>query len=680
MPAPLALLLTALLLPTGSFVLLTTAGRRMGTTFCGLVGAAATLGALTAALVALMQWLNGGVVGATPWGAGRGTLRVTASWAETVTLGLHADSLSVLFVSAGLLASSFIHIYTTGYLRNDVRGPRVLSLMSLLNAAFVGMVTSASLVQWAAFSTVGSAAAYLLATPVPIGPGGLGITPVPRGLLPAQLSTRATAALSFFLTRCLGDVLLLLAAAAMSRSAPGGGWPEIWRVEHHPVAAAWLLLAAVLCHACAFPLAMYWPAAQGSPTPGAALSASVVTLPAGVLLAARAFPTFGPRHLAALSVVGGLTLFLAGFAAIRELDLRRLLAWLSVGSTGAALAAIGAGSLGGALLHVIACMFGLAILFLAGGSILHNCLGERRLTHYGNLLFRMPASALLFAHGAGTILGGPLLAGSGSWTTMLSHAYRGADAHELRSAISFLSLCGGMILLAAGAARAWSALMLGPSRDAQIRRTARESATLTVPVGLLALIATVAINPALSPTWQLITVLPDEMAMLVSPDDPALWSYMRMALARDAAPPAPRPPLAPEDDPAEHPVDSANERYPRLIKPSHWILALVGIGIGLPLGLGFRRTIQPFLPYRPLSATLRAAFQTAGTVAAALEQFILTPLHDLVANLLFPFANFAGTKRSESRKLFFVITLSTLILAALATLYHLKGPGLPLPR
>jgi NADH-quinone oxidoreductase subunit L len=684
MPAPLILLLISLLLPTGSFLLLTTAGRRMGTPFCGIVGALATLGALATSLVAMMQWLNGGTQGAMAWGAGRGTLRESMTWANAVTFGIHADSLTILFVTAGLLTSGIIHVYTTGYLRHDVRGPRVLALLSLLNASLVGTVTSASLVQWSIWSTIGSVAAYLLATPVPIGPGGLGVTPVPRGLLPAQLSIRAGAALTFFLTRCLGDALILLAAALMSRSAPGGSWSAIWTVMHHPPAAAWLLVAAALCHAGSFPFAVHFAAAQGSATPAAALSAAVVTLPSGVLLLARVFPMLGPKHLDALAIAGGTTLFLAGFAAIREVDLRRLMAWLAIGSMGAAVAAIGAGSLGGALLHVVACMFGTSIVFLAGGSVLHNCLGERRMTHYGDLLFRMPASALLLAHGSATLLGGPLLAGSGSWTTMLSHAYRGVQERALGGTIAFPALCGGLLLMAAAAARAWSTLMLGPSRDAQLRRSARESATLTVPVALLALIATVASHPTLSPVWQLVTVLPHEMSALVAPEDPGLWEDQRMALARDAAPPAPRPPPAPEDEPADRAAadlsaDSSDERYPRLIKPAQWTLALVGAAIGLPLGLGTRRLIQPFLPYRPLAATFRGLFQTAGTLASAADQFLLTPLYELAGGVLFPFASHAGSQRAETRKIALVITLATLLLVAMITLYHIKGPGFRIP-
>lgn len=701
MPAPLSLLTAAILIPLGTFVVLTIWGRRMGAALSGSLGTVSTLAAFASALLAMMNWLGGGVLAGDAWGPGRDVLSRTVLWTmpgifagpvASVRLGLQVDSLSVLVATAGLLVSSAAHVFTTGYLRNDVRGPRTFALLSLCDAVIVLLAASPSLAQWAVCGVFLSVGGYLMALPVPLGPGGLGITPVPRGLTPDDLNRRASAALVLLLVRFVGDAALLLACGYLGRWAPTLGWDVLWAGPVHGLPsdagpAAYLLILAAVCHASAFPANLFLPDAKGFPTPAAAMSFGVYLLPTGVLLLLRVFPLLSEAQLGLLVVIGAITVLCSVLPALFESDLRRLLAWIAAATSGAMFCAVGVGSVGGAMLHVIAAMFGVGVMLLAGGSVLHVCLGERRLSRYGGLLFRMPATALLMAHGIGTLLGGPLLAGSGSWNTMLSHAYRSVQAGEWRGEVALAALGVGLVLTAVAAARGWSLMFLGAPRDRIVYAAARESATLTVPVALLALIATVAGDPIWSPVRQLVLVGPDEVAAvatgtsdpLSSPESPA---YPGMALARDIAPPVVRPPPAPEDRSALEALEDTplppDDKTPRLVDPLRWAAGFVAGGIGLlaplaltrhrrhrstahpprstnsapaPPGLDVLLPAPPPLPlpaprarwlaragYVSLKFTSVAGKALVGTakVALAMEQFVVVPLLARASRLLLP--------------------------------------------
>jgi len=688
MPLPLSLLLAAMLFPLGAFLLLVAAGRRMGTTLCGAIGTLASLAAFTSALVSLMHWLNGGVWSGQPWGAGRGALALTVNWAPNLPFGLYADSLTLVMVTAGLLVSAAVHVFTTGYLRHDIRAPRIFALLAIADTAFIGLLTSPSLPQWAAWAIVGSIATYLVAIPVPLGPGGLGVTPIPRGLTSADLAERATAGLAMLLLRAAGDACLLLAcvsliAPSILPSPPAGtrslAFADLWSaatVGNIPPLAPWLLIAAAIFHACVLPASLFLPDTKGSPTPATGLAYAVTMLPVGPLLLIRIFPVLTSAHLTFLTVIGGLTLVSSALFAVFESDLRRLLAWVAAATAGTTLLAVGTGSPGGAALHLVASMFALSILLLSAGSVLHACLGERRLWHYGGLLFRMPASALLLAHGAGTLLGGPFLAGSASWSAILGHAYRSAQAAEPRGYLALAALATGLLAIAVALGRCWALLLLGTPRDKTVYAAARESATLTVPVAILALVATVVGSAILSPVRQLVSLLPAEMSLEVSRISPAarptdrafpLW---RVIPAPELAPPplpdsdvtsTPQPPDEPPyeppdessyESPGESPAPS-NERLPRAIDPIRWLLAAGGAITGLLLagrGRGSfesrRRQESLAVGFHLSTVSVRLAWFLGQSVAALLlvvERLLIGPALDLFARIVLPFGRIPST-------------------------------------
>jgi NADH:ubiquinone oxidoreductase subunit 5 (subunit L)/multisubunit Na+/H+ antiporter MnhA subunit len=582
---------------------------------------------------------------------------------------MYLDSLAMLVIVAGLMVSCAACVFTTGYLKRDVRGPRVFALIALGDATLVGLATSYSIPQWAAWSILAGVGAYLLAIPVPLGPGGLGIFPVPRGLTTADLTVRANSALALLCVRLAGDALILLGCGLLAGKVAGLSFVGLWTNfggTGEARSAVWLLLAGAVCHAGAFPVSVLVPEVKGLPTPAAALVLASTVLPSGVLLLVRLFPVLGETELLVLSVLGALTILVSAVAAVAEGDLRRLVAWMTVGSCGAMLASVGAGSPGGAALQLSATLFGGCILLLATGSVLHNCLGERRLSRYGGLLFRMPASSLLLAHGAGTLLGGPLLAGSGAWNTMLSHGYRSVQSGEVRGWVTSVGLWAGMPLLALAAGRAWSLVFLGRRRDRAVWGSARESATLSVPVAILAVVATVSGHPVLSPVRQLVLAWPAETRSAVEAvvrasggDELSVDDWDGLALARDVAPPVVRPPPAPEDVQPADEVETMvppDDKTPRLIDPLRWslagALAVVGLAwpglfrhVGRRVERGRRAISGGGYLARAGTGVVRRAGRAGAEVLVGMEALLVTPVWERWSSVMVPWARSVQRER-----------------------------------
>lgn len=691
MPGPLSLLALSVLLSLSTFVLLVIAGRRMGTTLCGILGTLSSLGAFSLALVTLMNWLNGGLLAGTPWGAGRGPLSVTFPWASGLRVGLYVDSLTVLISIAGSLISAVVHLFTTGYLRHDVRGPRVFSLMALATGALTGLACSPCLLQWAVWTTVLSVAAYLIAIPVPLGPGGLGITPVPRGLTAADIAQRASSSLASLIMRSSGDGALFVACIILAWSAPSLLWEQLWSTDRVPALAGWLIVLAAVCQSSALPVSLFLPEAKGSPTPAAGLAYSATLLPAGVLLLVRCFPLLQATHLAALSIIGSATLLSSALFALAEADLRRWISWVTAAGFGAMFAALGAGSPGGALLHLLAHMLGMGVLSLATGSVLHACLGERRMSHYGGLFFRMPASALLLAHGAATLTGAPLLAGSASWNIIIAHAFKSLTAGEPRGYISLAAILLGLLLLAASLARGWALIMTAHPRDREVYAAARESATLSVPVAILALIATVSGSALVSPVQQLISVLPREMQTAAVQSDFAPEHKSTAWKGNDYWRPIPPPilpaPLPPElrDDEDLPPVivTTLESEAPEWTAKLRWSITALGAIGGLAIPWFLWRGPQPRQRARELLArafhlpriSLRAAAiltRFAATLTLGLERLVLEPAIDLAGRIAIP-AFRSPPALTRTRATLTLLLTAVLIAAAAVWSLHKRG-------
>jgi NADH-quinone oxidoreductase subunit L len=113
---------------------------------------------------------------------------------------------------------------------------------------------------------------------------------------------------------------------------------------------------------------------------------------AGVYLVARLNPLFAlsPFALQCAGAVGAVTLLLAGFAALVQTDIKRILAYSTMSQIGYMFLAEGVGAYEPAMFHLVTHAFFKALLFLSAGSVILTLHHEQDIFRMGGLRHRMP--------------------------------------------------------------------------------------------------------------------------------------------------------------------------------------------------------------------------------------------------------------------------------------------------
>jgi NADH-quinone oxidoreductase subunit L len=122
------------------------------------------------------------------------------------------------------------------------------------------------------------------------------------------------------------------------------------------------------------PLFVWLPDAMAGPTPVSALIHAATMVTAGVYMMVRANVFFEAAELTSLivAVIGALTAVVAGFIAIGQWDIKRVLAYSTISQLGFMVAAVGVGAYGAAMFHLVTHAFFKAVLFLGSGSVIHG--------------------------------------------------------------------------------------------------------------------------------------------------------------------------------------------------------------------------------------------------------------------------------------------------------------------
>lgn len=216
--------------------------------------------------------------------------------------------------------------------------------------------------------------------------------------------------------------LALLAAAVLLSQLVGSAslWAsnaEAARIQGHawytPIALCVLLAA--FTKSAQLPFQFWLPNAMVAPTPVSAYLHSATMVKAGVYLVARMTPALGGTVLWTTLVVtlGGLTMVSASLRAMREVDLKRILAYSTLSALGTILFLIGLGtpaSIAAALAYLVAHACYKGTLFLVAGIIDHEA-GTRDVTQLSGLRRVMPITSVAGALAAASVLGVPPLLG-----------------------------------------------------------------------------------------------------------------------------------------------------------------------------------------------------------------------------------------------------------------------------
>ncbi len=236
------------------------------------------------------------------------------------------------------------------------------------------------------------------------------------------------------------------------------------------------------------PLFTWLPDAMAGPTPVSALIHAATMVTAGVYLIARsnALYTLAPITQNIIAITGLLTALVAAAIAIKQNDIKKVLAYSTVSQLGFMFIALGTGHYVAALFHVITHAFFKALLFLGSGSVIHAMGGEQDIRNMGGLHKSMKITSITFLIGCIAIAGIPGFSGFFSKDEILAGAF--ASSPVLYGATLFAALLTAFYMF-----RLYILTFTGKFRgtDEQEHHLHESPALMTVPLVVLAVLAVI---------------------------------------------------------------------------------------------------------------------------------------------------------------------------------------------
>lgn len=236
------------------------------------------------------------------------------------------------------------------------------------------------------------------------------------------------------------------------------------------------------------PLYTWLPDAMAGPTPVSALIHAATMVTAGIYMIARSSVLYNQSETALhfIAIIGLLTAILAASIAIKQYDIKKVLAYSTVSQLGFMFLAIGCGAYTTAVFHVMTHAFFKALLFLGSGSVIHAMGGEQDIRFMGGLGKKMRITQITFLVGCVAIAGIPPFAGFFSKDEILAKAF------EYNPVFYYLAL-GAALMTAFYMFRLYFLTFSGKFRGTheQEHHVHESPAAMTFPLIVLAILAAV---------------------------------------------------------------------------------------------------------------------------------------------------------------------------------------------
>lgn len=173
------------------------------------------------------------------------------------------------------------------------------------------------------------------------------------------------------------------------------------------------------------PLYTWLPDAMAGPTPVSALIHAATMVTAGIYMIARSNILYSaaPFTQDVVAVIGAATALFAATIALRQNDIKKVLAYSTVSQLGFMFLALGSGAYAAAVFHVMTHAFFKALLFLGSGSVIHAMSGEQDIRFMGGLKSKLKITYITFLIGCIAIAGIPPLSGFFSKDAILLSAF-----------------------------------------------------------------------------------------------------------------------------------------------------------------------------------------------------------------------------------------------------------------
>jgi NADH-quinone oxidoreductase subunit L len=385
-------------LPFASALVLAVFGSRLPRRAAAVVGVGSIgLSALITILVALSFF------SAPP--SGSSYTQVLWTWINVAgfepEIGFYLDPLSLLMVLVVTFVGFLIHIYSAEFMIEDEGYSRFFAYMNLFVASMITLLLGNNLLLlYLGWEGVGLCSYLLIGFWYRDPANG-------RAARKAFIVTRVgDTAMSLGLFLLFTQLGTLQIQNLMQRAS------EQWQAGPiYAVIAALLLLGGAVGKSAQLPLQVWLPDAMAGPTPTSALIHAATMVTAGVYLIARMHVLFSlaPAAQLAVAIVGAGTLLLAGFSALTQHDIKRVLAYSTISQIGYMFLALGVGAWQAAIFHFMTHAFFKALLFLGAGVIINALHDEHSIFRMGGLRQELPVAFWTFLIAGCSLAGLPFI-------------------------------------------------------------------------------------------------------------------------------------------------------------------------------------------------------------------------------------------------------------------------------
>ena len=318
-------------------------------------------------------------------------------------IALHLDALSLLFILVITFVGTLIHLYSAEFMEGEDNWnyARFFSYLNLFIAMMLVLALADNLLLlYLGWEGVGLCSYLLIGFWYQDPKNGRAAR---KAFIVTRVGDAAMAIGLFLLFDNLGTLDIQPAMLQAVAQWPVGSALAVW--------TAVMLLGGAVGKSAQLPLQIWLPDAMAGPTPVSALIHAATMVTAGVYLIARTHTLFmlAPVVMGATALIGALTLLLAGFSALTQWDIKRVLAYSTISQLGYMFLALGVGAWSAAVFHFMTHAFFKALLFLGAGVIISRLHHEHSMFKMGGLRKELPFTFWVYLIGGSALAALPLV-------------------------------------------------------------------------------------------------------------------------------------------------------------------------------------------------------------------------------------------------------------------------------
>jgi NADH-quinone oxidoreductase subunit L len=462
-------------LPFAGFLILALAANHLSRQMVAVIGAGSV--SLSAILLLIL-----GISFLTHPPASGHYVQTLWTWVEVANfkpeITLFLDPLALVFVFVITFVGALIHIYSTGFMAGDKDYARFFACMNLFVFSMLVLVLADNLLlMYLGWEGVGLCSYLLIGFWYEHPANGYAAR---KAFIITRIGDTAMAIGLFVIFYQFGTLFIpeILASAPQI-------WPSGAKIA---TITALLLLAGGIGKSAQLPLQTWLPDAMAGPSPVSALIHAATMVTAGVYLIARMHVIFqlSPIAQMVVAIIGAATLIIAGFSALTQFDIKRVLAYSTISQIGYMFLALGLGAWSAAIFHFMIHAFFKALLFLAAGAVIEALHHEHNMFKMGGLKNKLPVIFWTFLIGSASLAALPLVtAGFYSKDQILWYAW----SSENGSPVLWFTAYLGALITAAYTTRMVILTFYGESKTVVGHHPGK---LMTIPLIILAFFSLVA--------------------------------------------------------------------------------------------------------------------------------------------------------------------------------------------